>query len=86
MKRMLFAAIAAATLTGCALTPDQLRAIGESKAATTVCFHAKSVGFESTTVVTNAGDGSGKLNSVDVVQGCATRNTQGVIPVAGRPE
>lgn len=60
-------------LSGCALTPAQFKAIGESRAGTTVCFHAKTMGFESTTVVTNSGAVKGAADMA-VMPGCATRN------------
>jgi hypothetical protein len=66
--------ISALALSGCALTPAQLKAIGESKAGTTVCFHAKTMGFESTTVVTNAG-ASGQA-MLQVTPNCATSNAR----------
>lgn len=80
-------ALAILTLTAaCGLTPDQLRAIGDSKAATTVCFHAKTMGVESTTVVTNAGDGRGRVNNLEVLTDCATSSTQGFLPTPRVPQ
>ena len=77
MLRHLTLAIAAGlALAGCALTPAQLKAIGESKAATTVCFHAKAPAFESTTVVTNAGEGA-LPGLVQVAPNCGTGNARG---------
>lgn len=58
-------------LAGCGLTPPQLKAIGESKSSATMCFQSKTMGFETTTVVTVAGTSGGQL----VVQPtCATVN------------
>ena len=72
------ALVAAIAVAGCALTPDQLKAIGESKSATTVCHNAKGYGVESTTVVTNAGAGNGVL--IQVAPDCGSGNVRPVLP------
>ena len=59
----------AALLYGCGLTPAQLKAIGESKSSTTACFSSKTMGFETATVVTVAGQNGG---TIQVLPNCAT--------------
>lgn len=73
--------VSAIALAGCALTPDQLKAIGESRSGTTVCFYAKAPAFESTTVVTNGG-ADGKPMLLQVAPNCGTGNGR-AIPAIG---
>lgn len=68
--KIIFPLLAALTLVvGCGLTPEQMKAIGESKSSTTMCFNSKTMGFETTTVVTVAGTKGG---DIQVLPTCAT--------------
>lgn len=78
-RKSLFAAVLAGlALSGCGLTPDQFEAIGKSRSGTTACFHASTMGFKSTTVVT-VGSADAKRVGVQQVMGedCSTRTAQG---------